>query len=160
MDAPAHLRLLTLSVEPDWIDYNGHMNVGYYVVAFDRATDEFIDRLGMDAEYRARSQCSVYVLETHVTYQRELKSDDRMEVDLQLVDLDARRLHYFMRMHRLPDGELAATSEIMLMHVDMRHTRGADMPAAVQEKARRLHAAHARLPEPPELGRRIGIRRR
>ena len=138
MDAPAHLRLLTLSVEPDWIDYNGHMNVGYYVVAFDRATDEFIDRLGMDAEYRARSQCSVYVLETHVTYQRELKSDDRMEVDLQLVDLDARRLHYFMRMHRLPDGELAATSEIMLMHVDMRHTRGADMPAAVQEKAARV----------------------
>ena len=142
MDPPAPLQLLTLSVEPD------------------RAPDEFIDRLGMDAAYRARSQCSVFVLETHVTYQRELGPDDRMDVDLQLVDLDARRLHYFMRMHRKRDGELAATTEILLMHVDMRHTKGADMPEAVQEEARRLREAHARLPEPAELGRRIGIRRR
>jgi len=160
MDAPRPLHLLTLSVEPAWIDYNGHMNVGYYVVAFDRATDEFIDRLGMDAAYRERSQCSVYVLETHVTYQRELMPGERMDVDVQLVDLDARRLHFFMRMHRLSDGELAATSEILLMHVDMRRTKGADMPAEIHERARRLHEAHARLPAPSELGRHIGIRRR
>ena len=63
MSAAAPLHLLEIAVEPEWIDYNDHMNVGYYVVAFDRATDELIDRLGMDEAYRARSGCTVFVLE-------------------------------------------------------------------------------------------------
>jgi acyl-CoA thioester hydrolase len=160
MDTQAPLVLLRMAVEREWIDYNGHMNVGYFVVAFDRATDEFIDRLGMDAAYRERSGCSVYVLETHVTYQHELKLGDEIDVDLQLVDLDPRRLHFFMRMHRAAGGELAATSEIMLMHVDLEQVKGADMPPDVHARAERLLRAHASLPVPPELGRRIGIRRR
>jgi acyl-CoA thioester hydrolase len=160
MDVQAPLALLRMAVEPEWIDYNGHMNVGYYVVAFDRATDDFIDRLGLDASYRERSGCSVYVLENHVTYQHELKLGDEMDVELQLVDLDARRLHFFMRMHRAAGGELAATSEIMLMHVDLAQVRGVDMPQAAYARAQLLHHAHQSLPVPPELGRRIGIRRR
>jgi len=157
-NSPQHL--LDVAVDPDWIDYNGHMNVGYYVVAFDRGTDALIDELGMDAEYRARTGCTVYVLETHVCYLSELKLGDRMSVDVQLLDFDEKRLHYFMGMHRLPDGETAASCEIMLMHVDQALSRGAPMPRSVLERVAALAARHAALPQPKALGRPIGIRRK
>ena len=160
MSDEAPLHLLDLAVDPAWIDYNGHMNVGYYVVAFDHGTDALIDRLGMDAAYRARTGCTVFVLETHVCYLGELKLGDRMGVDVQLVDHDAKRLHYFMRMRRQPDGEVAATTEIMLMHVDPSSGRGVAMPAAVLERVEALAASQAALPRPAALGQRIGIRRR
>ena len=157
-DGPLHL--LDMSVAPEWIDYNGHMNVGYYVVAFDQGTDVLIDALGMDADYRARSGCTVFVLETHVCYLSELKLGDRMSVDVQLLDFDEKRLHYFMRMHRLPDMEPAASCEIMLMHVDQALSRGVPMPSPVLERVEALAARHAALPPPKDLGRPIGIRRK
>ena len=155
--APMHL--LRLAVEPAWIDYNGHMNVGYYVVAFDRGSDELIDHLGLDADYRARTGCSVYVLETHVCYRRELHLGDEVDVDVQLIDHDHRRLHYFMRMLRARDGEQAASTEIMLMHVDTRTSKGCDLPLHALRAVQALARAHCGLAPPPELGRRIGIRR-
>jgi acyl-CoA thioesterase FadM len=83
-----------------------------------------------------------------------------MSVDLQLLDFDPKRLHYFMRMHRLPDEDLAATTEILLMHVDTRAGRGAGMPAAVLAAVEDLARTQAALPRPEEVGRPIGIRRR
>ena len=154
------LHLLDLGVEPGWIDYNGHMNVGYYVVAFDRATDELIDRLGMDAAYRERSGCTVFVLETHVNYLQEVKPEDRLAVDVQVLDHDEKRIHYFMRMRCNGDPEPAATTEIMLMHMDQAAGRSAPMPEHALEGLAALREAHAALPLPPQAGSRIGIRRR
>ena len=160
MSDASPLHLLDIAVEPDWIDYNGHMNVGYYVVAFDRATDALIDELGMDAAYRSHTGCTVYVLETHVCYLSELKLGDRVSVDVQLLDFDEKRLHYFMRMRRLPEGETAASCEIMLMHVDHARATGAPMPRPVLERVEALAARQRALPRPEGLGRPIGIRRK
>ncbi len=156
----AALQLLDVPVEPAWIDYNGHMNVGYYVVAFDRGTDELIDRLGMDAHYRERSGCTVFVLETHVTYLSELKLGDVARIDAQVLDHDPKRIHYVMTMRRARDGQVAATTEILLMHMDLASVRGAPMPADVLGRLERLAQAHRALPWPEAAGRRIGIRRR
>lgn len=157
-DGPLHL--LDLAVEPGWIDYNGHMNMGYYLVAYDRATDELMDRLGMDERYRQASGCTIYVLEVHLCYERELRLGDRVALDGQIVDHDAKRIHCFMRMRRHGDGELAATGELMLMHVRLGDGRSTPMPEAVHARVHALAGRHAALPHPPQRGRVIGIRRR
>lgn len=153
------LHLTDLTVEADWIDYNNHMNVGYYGVAFDRAADLFTDRLGLDPIYRESTQCSTYVLETRTAFLHELKLGERVCVDLQLLDFDEKRLHYFMRMLHGEHGALCATAEIMLMHMDMTTVSGKPLPATVLDKVRALARAHAELPVPTQIAHPIGIRR-
>ena len=154
------LQLLDLAVEPAWIDYNGHMNMGYYLVAYDRATDALMDHLGMHAQYREASGCSIYVLEVHLSYERELRAGERAGVDVQIIDHDAKRIHCFMRLRRQPGHELSATGELMLMHVSLKHGRSEPMPEPILSRVRTLAQCHAALPHPAQLGRAIGIRRR
>lgn len=148
------------NIQGDWIDYNGHMNVAYYVLVFDHATDALLDFLGMDEAYRTDTGFTTYVLETHVTYDRELREHDRFRVETQLLDFDAKRLHYFSQMFHEGEGFLAATTEIMLMHIDARGPKAAPMSDSVLARVQALMAAHRSLPRPPQAGRVIGIRRR
>ncbi|HEV2549145.1 MAG TPA: thioesterase family protein [Stellaceae bacterium] len=147
-------------VEPQWIDYNGHMNVGYYVVAFDKGTDGLLDHLGLGEAYRRATNHSIYVLEAHVTYVRELKLDAPFIIDTQLIDADEKRLHFFHRMHHADQGFLAATNELLALHVDLAGPRAAALPTDAAARLAPLVAAHRRLPAPPQLGRRIGIKRK
>jgi acyl-CoA thioester hydrolase len=148
------------TVVPEWIDYNGHMNVAYYVLAFDRATDRLFDNLGIGEAYRRATRHSVFALEAHVTYERELRQGDEFEIATRLIDADRKRLHLFHAMTRSKDGELSATIEFMGLHVDMSGPRSAPLPDAAYVKVEALLAEHRLLPAPPQLGRRIGIRRR
>ena len=77
------------TVLPEWIDWNGHMNVAYYVLVFDHATDAFLDYLGMGQAYRDEQNCSAFVVETHVNYQRELVAGDPMRITTQLLGFDS-----------------------------------------------------------------------
>lgn len=147
------------AVAPEWIDYNGHMNVAYYVLAFDRATDLLLDHLGLGEAYRQASNHSLFVLEAHVTYGRELRAGDNFEIETRVIDADRKRLHLF---HTMATGEKAvqaATIEVMALHVDLAGPRAAPLPDAPYAKIETLLAAHGLLPTPPELGRKIGIRR-
>lgn len=147
------------AVAPEWIDYNGHMNVAYYVLAFDRATDRLFEYLGIGETYRRAFGHSIFALEAHVTYERELREGDTFEVATQLIDADRKRLHIFHAMTRPETGELASTIEVMGLHVDMSGPRSAPLPDAVFAKVEALLAEHRLLPRPPQLGRQIGIRR-
>jgi acyl-CoA thioester hydrolase len=147
------------AVAPDWIDYNGHMNVAYYVLAFDRATDRLFDYLGIGETYRRATHHSVFALEAHVTYERELRHGDDFEIATRLIDADRKRLHLFHAMTRAKDGELSATIEVMGLHVDMAGPRSAPLPDVAYAKVEALLAGHRLLPPPPQLGRKIGIRR-
>jgi len=147
-------------VEPAWIDYNGHMNVGYYVVAFDKGTDGLLDRLGLGEAYRRTTNHSIYVLEAHVTYERELKLDAPFTIETQLIDADEKRIHFFHRMHHAAEGFLAATNELLALHVDLAGPLATALPADALQRLAPLLAAHRRLPAPPQLGRRIAIKRR
>ena len=153
------LRPFTITVQPDWIDYNGHMNVAFYVLAFDKATDGLLDHLGLGEAYRRASNRSIYVLEAHVTYDREVKLGDPLAIDTQLIDADAKRLHFFHRMTHAAEGYLAATNELLALHVDLAGPRSAAMPEAALATLEALKAAHRRLPMPPQLGRRIALKR-
>jgi acyl-CoA thioester hydrolase len=156
----APLSLYSGTIHPDWIDYNGHMNVAYYVLVFDHGTDALLDYLGMDERYRRGTGFTTYVLETHVTYDRELMQDDPVRVSTQLLDWDSKRLHYFQYMYHDGGDYLAATTEIMLMHMDSRGPKAVPMPEDVLERVEAVMEAHAGLPRPATAGRVIGIRRR
>ena len=145
-------------VRPEWIDHNGHMNVGYYGVVFDHATDAWLSHLGLDPEHRRVHRVTTFSLEAHFTYQREVVEGDRLRFTTQLLAHDAKRIHYFHRMLRESDGVLAATNEIMSLHVSEDTRRGAPMHAAVLQRIAVVDALHARLPAPAEAARVIGLR--
>ena len=152
------LCLYTGVVPPEWIDYNGHMNVAYYVLAFDHATDAFLDMLGMGPDYRAREKGSTFVVETHVNYQRELVAGDPMRITTQLLGFDSKRIHYFHRLYHASRGFLSATTELMVIHVDLAERHSAPMPLPVLDRLSTLMAAHMQLSRPPQSGRVMGVR--
>ena len=108
-----------MRVEPAWIDYNGHLNMAYYNVLFDRAVDEAYELLGCGPAYLEQTRHSTFTAEVHVRYLRELHAGDPVRVTFQLLDYDAKRMHYFEQLFHAEEGWLSATSENMALHVDM-----------------------------------------
>jgi acyl-CoA thioester hydrolase len=148
------------TVEPGWIDYNGHFNMAYYAVLFDRMVDEAMALVGLGPDYVETRQASYFTLEAHLTYARELASGDPVRVTLQLLDHDAKRIHYVQEMFHAGEGWLAATMEAICMHVDMRAKRSTPFPPEMLTRIAAMHAAHQGLPVPSQVGRRIGIVRK
>ena len=155
----APLALHRETVDPAWIDYNGHMNLAYYVLAFDHATDEFFDYIGLGTAYLDRNNCSTFTLETHVTYERELMAGDPMRFETQLLDHDAKRLHYMHFMYHDREGYLASTNELISLHVDMTQRRSSPMPQSVIERLDQVASSHGALPRPTQAGRVISLGR-
>jgi acyl-CoA thioester hydrolase len=146
-------------VEPAWVDPNGHMNVGYYGVAFDRATDTFCAQVGVAWNYLEHGLGAVFILETHATFVRELRGGSPLRVTTQLLDCDAKRAHLFHTMYHGADGFLAASNELLLTHIDLETRRTAPWRAEIMARLEATAAAHAVLPRPPHAGHVIGIRR-
>jgi acyl-CoA thioester hydrolase len=159
MDNNKPLATCRLSVSPEWIDYNGHMNVGYYSVAFDKATDVLLDNIDLGAAYRHRADASMFIVEAHLTYEREVSEGDPLRFETRVLDADGKRLHIFHAMYHETDGYLAATNELMGLHVDLQKRRSAPFPDTAQERIAALLASQQELPRPEQCGRIIGIRR-
>jgi acyl-CoA thioester hydrolase len=144
-------------VRPEWIDHNRHMNMGYYLLVFDLATDAWLSWVGLDLAHRDAHEVTTFCLEAHVTYHREVREGDPLRFTTRLLDHDAKRIHYFHEMYHAREGYLAATNELMTLHVS-RHTRRASpMAASIQQRLARIQSAHAHLPRPAQAGRRIGL---
>ena len=159
MTDSALLCLHTETVQPDWVDYNGHMNVAYYVLVFDHATDAFLDQVGMDAALRETTGSSVFVVEAHITYDQEVMEGERVYVTTQLLDYDEKRLHIFHRMHRVEDDALAATNELMILQVNLNDRRVGPFPEGVRERIAAVAKQQIGLAMPDAAGRQIGVRR-
>jgi len=143
-------------VRPEWIDYNGHMNVGYYHVAFDDASTPFFHWLGLSPEYRSHHQVTTFALETHLNFLREVKLGEPLRFAARLLSHDAKRIHFLMEMFHAEQGFLAATYESLSMHVDMRTRRTAPMGPQLLERMEAVMRAHAVLPRPWQVGHVIG----
>jgi acyl-CoA thioester hydrolase len=144
-------------VRPEWIDHNRHMNMGYYLVVFDYATDEFFRWVGLDETHRRERQVTTFCLETHVTYHREVRAGDPLRFTTLLLAHDAKRIHYFHQMYHAAEGFLAATNELMSLHVSESTRRSAPMASEILERLGRIQAAHDALPRPSQVGRAIGL---
>ncbi len=157
----APIRTRAREVPPEWIDYNGHMNVAYYTLAFDNALDEIFDeRLGIGESLAREGRFGPMALQTQIHYLGELLEGTGFACDFQLLDADPKRIHFYLTMVNLETGEPAATYESLSMNVDLEARRSAPYPDWAQERIGRLRALHATLPRPPLAGNPLGIRRK
>ena len=144
-------------VEREWIDYNGHLNMAFYNVLFDRAVDHVYDHLGIGADYAASGEGSCFTVEVHLHYAQELALGDEVEIHFQLLGFDSKRIHFFEQMFHKTQGYLAATSEQMGLHVSMESRRAAPFPDRVLGELQALQQAHAGIPTPTQVGHVMGI---
>lgn len=143
--AQGPLQLYSTPVRPEWIDYNGHMHEAYYVLVFGNTTDAFLDLIGMDAGYRARTKTSLYTVEGHIAFMEEVPLGTMLRVATTLIAADAKRVHLFHEMRRESDGAKLATYELMTLHVDQSGPRVTAMPAAILNKVNAIAGDHASL---------------
>lgn len=147
------------SVEKEWIDYNGHLNMAYYTVLFDRAGDQIYEPLGLGPDYARERRHTTYTAEAHICYLRELHLGDEVRCTVHLLEYDEKRFRLFQEMYH-QDGWLAATCETLTLHVDMSGPRVAPFPPDILERIAATHRAHASVAVPQRAGRSVALRQR
>ncbi len=153
----AGLEVYSGVVLPEWIDVNDHMNVAYYVLAFDLAVDSVWHRFGITADYIGTQNNSTFAVEAHIRYLRELACDDPFIVTSQVLAFDAKRIHHFLRMYHAGQGYLAATVEWLNLHVDLDTRRVSPWPDAILDGIREFVAEQGEWPLPDEVGHQIRV---
>jgi acyl-CoA thioester hydrolase len=144
-------------VLPEWIDSNGHLNLAYYVVVFDFATDALYAALDIGDAYRAASGNSCFTVETHTLYEREVHLGDKLLVKAWLLGADTKRLHYFHEMFHVDSGERSAVQELMALHIDMSVRRVAPYPPDTYAALQQAVKEYAPATLPKGAGRKITL---
>lgn len=145
------------AVQPEWVDYNGHLRDAYYLLICSFATDGLMDLIGLDEAGRARTGHTLYTLECHLNFLAEVKLGVELQVRTQLLGHDRKRLHIHHLLERCDDGQVVAESEQMLMNIDTATGRSAAFAESVAPTVQALMRAHHGLPVPGCIGRRIGL---
>ena len=154
-DAPFVAPMQT--VQPEWIDYNGHLNMAYYNVLFDRCVDGAFNLLGLGPDYLKDSGSSFFSLEAHVTYLRELAVNAPVRATLQVLDFDAKRIHCFQELYHGTENFLSSTSESMALHIDMTEKKSSPFPPEILTRIKAMYEAHKPIGVKPQVGHVIGI---
>jgi carnitine 3-dehydrogenase len=155
-DLSKPLRLYETTVAPDWTDYNNHMNEGRYLHVFSQASDAFLQLIGVNEAYTKRG-LSYYTAETHLIHKKEIAALEPVHVETQLLGHDDKRLHVFMVMKHSRSGDVLATAEQMLLHVDQKAGKVGPAEKSVLDKLAEVATGQAGLPRPKEAGRAIGF---
>ena len=144
-----------MQIEPQWIDYNGHLNMAYYNVMMDRAIDELWLHLGIGPTYMKERHGSTFTGECHVRYLREIHLGDPVQISVWLLGADGKRLHTFEELRHATEGWLSATSENITLHIDMAARKVGPFPPDIHARIVAVAAAHAGVPRPEGIGRRV-----
>jgi acyl-CoA thioester hydrolase len=159
----AGIELYETAILPDWIDYNGHLRDAYYGLIVSLATDALMDRVGLDAAYRARTQGTLYTVELHIHYLQEIKRDDRAQVAVRILGVDQKRIHAAFEIRRAGNANgVAATAEVMLLHVQQQqnNVKIQPFPPAVKTALDALAATSTTLVAEGPASRRMELRPR
>jgi len=156
----AGTRIHETPIRAEWIDYNGHLRDAYYGLIFSEAVDALMDRVGLDASYRARTGGTLYTVEMHLHYLQEVKETDTVIVTIRLLGVDSKRIHAALELLRAGHTEVAAAAEVMLLHVRQHEGKviTAPLPAEVSAALATLSAAGAGLPPGAPGSRRMELR--
>jgi betainyl-CoA thioesterase len=148
------------AIEPEWIDYNGHLRDAYYALLVSLATDALMDRVGLDAAYRERTRGTLFTLEMHLHYLHEVKGSDTAVVTVRVLSADHKRIHAAFEIMRAGHSEPAAGAEVMLLHVrqDEHGAASAPLPPEVSGAIARLQAQSAGLEAAVPGSRRMELR--
>src|SRR5262249_56290144 len=140
MSFPAPYERYEGEVLPEWIDLNGHMNLAYYTVLFDYATDLLFEAIGIGRQYKEATGHGTFVVETHNLYERELLVGERVRVATRILGSDDKRLYVGHEMFRVSDGARTATQELMFLHIDLKARRVTPFPPERRERVAALTA--------------------
>ena len=157
-DIPAPFAAARAVVLPAWIDYNGHMNVGYYNVVFDVAADTFFEFLGLTPAFRKRHGSTTFALECHLNFLREVNEGDALRFEARLLDFDAKRIHFYQEMFRAGEDRAAASGEFLSAHVSIATRKTASMPQELADRLAAIKQAHAILERPWQVGHVMSAR--
>jgi acyl-CoA thioester hydrolase len=146
-------------VLPEWIDLNEHMNVAYYLLAFDQAVDSLWQDFGLTEDYIRTHNSSTIAVESHVTWQREIVEGDHFIITSQILAFDDKRIHQFQRMYHAELGFLAATCEWMNLHFDTGIRRVATWPDEIRARIADFADNQGQCTWPAEAGQRMRINR-
>jgi len=113
------LLLNTTKIINDWTDYNNHMNLSYYILVFDKAAEKILSKFNMGEEAALKTKRSTMVVETHTTYNNEVKEGDEVDVYLSYCDHDKKRLHYKLEMYEKSKNVLSATTEVLALYINL-----------------------------------------
>lgn len=154
------LPVYRVKIEPEWIDFNGHVRDAYYGLAASYAIDGLMDHLGLDAAYRESTRCTLYTLEMHIHFLHEVKGTDDLKIATSVLDLDRKRIHagFTFICNRLADP--AATADVMLLHVHQGEKPGsASLPQTVIESLSAVKLSAAARDAWGPLSRKIELKR-
>ncbi len=153
------LEVIRGAVLPEWIDVNNHMNVAYYVLAFDEAVDSLWEEFGITEDHINVSNSSTFAVETHITWQREMSVDDPYVITSQLLAYDDKRIHQFMRMYHAKNHYLAATAEWLNLHVDLSVRKVSPWPDAIRQQIADFAGRQSDWGWPVEAGKQMQVPR-
>lgn len=152
-------KIMTCIVKNEWVDYNGHLNDAEYARIFSLAVEELMVKIGIDETFREKQSYSIFTLETHLCYLAEASEGEKLNINLQLLDYDSKRMHIFFTMKN-EENDMVATSEQMLMGMDMKEGRPGEFPKSIHEQIETIAEKQKDMSIPEQVGRTIGIRRR
>ena len=113
-------------IKKEWTDYNNHMNMAYYVLVFDQIWEIILEKFEKGEQSAKTTKMSTMVVETHTTYNNEVKEDDEVEINLTFFDHDKKRLHFKMEMIEKSSKKLSATLEMLSLYIDLNRRRVAE----------------------------------
>ena len=113
-------------IKKEWTDYNNHMNMAYYVLIFDQIWEIILEKFKMGEQSAKSTKMSTMVVETHTTYNNEVKEGDEVEINLTFFDHDKKRLHFKMEMIEKSSKKLSATLEMLSLYIDLNKRRVAE----------------------------------
>ena len=113
------IHLITKKIIKEWTDYNGHMNLSYYILVFDLGAEVILSKFKMGEHSAKTTKKSTMVVETHTTYNQEVKEGDEVDVVLSHFDHDNKRLHYKLEMYDKAKNILSATTEVLSLYIDL-----------------------------------------
>ena len=146
------------TVKSEWIDMNGHMNVAYYVRAFDLAIDIHWAEIGITSDYIENEQCSTFSVECHITYQNEMKVDEKYRIISNILAYDEKRIHLFQTMFKKGSEETIATAEWMNLHVNLKTRKVCEWPKTVLDNLKKVSYSQKEQEWPAEAGKRMNIK--
>ncbi len=145
-------------VLPEWLDYNDHMNVAYYIAAFDLGIDAFKAIVGIDLDYIETRKKSTVALESHITYQQEASLGEKLRINTRLLDYDGKRCHIYQEMFRA--DTLLSTQETLSISFDTALRKSCPFANDVAPRYQQMYEAQKSLPIPDWVGKSVGIKRK
>jgi acyl-CoA thioester hydrolase len=156
----SELPVYRAKIEPGWIDYNGHLRDAYYGLAASYAIDEVMDHLGLDASYRQSTHCTLYTLEMHMHFLREVKGSDDLQILTSVLDFDRKRIHVGCKFVCGRSSDPVAMTDMLLMHIHQgEKPSSSPFPEAVIEKLRALKISSAAREAFAPASRKIELKR-